>query len=75
MALKRQVIDKQQVVDLRKRTRLSQAQFAAKLYVHVMTVSRWERGESQPSQVHLRQMRQLWGFALGGKAEERRNGS
>ncbi|GAB5546939.1 MAG: hypothetical protein SangKO_066990 [Sandaracinaceae bacterium] len=41
-------IDSSEIRDLRHRIGLTQAQLAALLGVHVMTISRWERGEVVP---------------------------
>ena len=44
---------------LRKRLRLTQRKFARVLGAHVITVSRWERGEVRPDGVTLRLLRVL----------------
>lgn len=47
---------------IRLRLGLSQAGFAAGIGVHVMTVSRWERGWSKPTPETIRLLK-----AMGGK--------
>jgi len=59
----------EQVQGLRDLVRLSQGKFAEKMLVNRVTVWRWEHGKSAPSEVHVRQMRTLWGFAFGTRAE------
>lgn len=71
MATSHVEVDPDAVFELRKRTKLTQVEFAQRLLVTARTVSRWEQGVSRPSEIYLRQMRQLWGFALVG----RKNGS
>jgi transcriptional regulator with XRE-family HTH domain len=65
MPLSQEQIDPELLLNLRKRVRLTQPKFAERLMVHWTTVSRWERGVSRPSPIHLRQMRNLWGFSIG----------
>lgn len=48
-SLEREEVKPQQLVDLRKKLGLSQAQLAQLLGVHALTVSKWERGLLQPS--------------------------
>lgn len=67
---KPKTVDPQLIAGLRARVRLSPTQFARKLLVTRMTVWRWENGKSKPSDVHLRQMYQLWGFSFGVQAKE-----
>lgn len=42
-------MDKDSIRDLRKRLRVSQAEFGQLLGAHPMTVSKWERGVLEPS--------------------------
>ena len=49
----------QRVRRLRKRLKLSQPTFAAKVGVAEMTVSRWERGRARPSKLALARLRAL----------------
>ena len=44
---------------LRKKLKLTQAEFADKMAVDVTTISRWERNEQKPRPVHLRRMDRL----------------
>lgn len=44
------------VRELRRLTKLTQAQFAAAIGVNYVTVSRWETGRIQPSELALRQV-------------------
>ena len=44
---------------LRKKLNLTQTELAKMLGVVKMTVSRWERGETRPSQLALRQIERL----------------
>jgi putative transcriptional regulator len=46
----------EQIKDLRLSLDLTQEQFAGEVGVHVMTVSRWERGESAASGLALREL-------------------
>lgn len=48
-----------QILALRKHLGLSQAAFAARVGVHSMTVSRWERGTVRPSTDTVRMLRRL----------------
>ena len=44
------------VRDLRKRTRLTQEKFAARLGVAFATINRWENGRTKPSPLSLKQI-------------------
>ncbi|KKN74744.1 hypothetical protein LCGC14_0387860 [marine sediment metagenome] len=44
---------------LRQRLGLTQKEFAGRLKVDNVTVSRWERGEQKPSQLAVRQLERL----------------
>ena len=70
MPLTTEKVDPALILGLRARTRLNRAQFALKLLVHPITVWRWETARSRPSEVHLRQMRTLWGFSFGVQSRE-----
>lgn len=52
-------LDKHEIKDLRKRTNMSQQQFADYLSVAKDTVSRWERGQQRASQLAQRQLQRL----------------
>ena len=47
------------IKEMRKSLKLTQAEFARKLKVDVITVSRWERGAQKPSQLARRQLARL----------------
>ena len=42
-------MDRKDIINLRKKTGLSQERFAARLNVSRITVANWERGYSEPS--------------------------
>lgn len=44
---------------LRDSLKLTQSQFARKLRIDVITVSRWERGNQKPSTVAIRKLQRL----------------
>lgn len=44
---------------LRDSLKLTQSQFARKLKIDVITVSRWERGNQKPSMVAVRKLQRL----------------
>lgn len=48
-----------EIKKLRKSLDLSQPQFAAKLRVSAITISRWERGTQKPSDLAHRQLARL----------------
>jgi len=48
-----------EIQKLRLRLRLTQKEFAGRLGVDAITVSRWERGIQKPKPVHLRGMERL----------------
>ena len=48
------------VKELRKKLKLTQAEFAGKMKVSEGTVSRWERGDQKPRPRHIRIMERLW---------------
>ena len=50
--------------DLRKRVRLSQADLAQRLNVDISLISRWEKGERQPSPDQLRAFARIVGVSL-----------
>ncbi len=52
-------MDKDSIIKLRKSLRLTQEQFALKLGVHKLTVSRWERGDKRPSKLADRQLKRI----------------
>ena len=52
-------VDSKAIKELRKSLRLTQKEFAARLKVDVITVSRWERGEQRPSKLALKQLGRL----------------
>jgi len=47
------------VRELRKRTRLTQEKFAARLGVTFPTINRWENGRAKPSPLALKQIEEL----------------
>jgi len=53
------MVETNKVRALRKKLKLSQAEFADKMAVDVTTVSRWERNQQRPRPVHLRRMDRL----------------
>ena len=55
------------VKELRKSLGLTQKEFAARLKVDVITVSRWERGEQRPTQLAVRRLERLEKKAGGTK--------
>lgn len=48
-----------EIKELRKSLNLTQSQFARKMKVDVITISRWERGAQKPSQLAHRQLARL----------------
>ena len=48
-----------QIIGLRRRLDLTQAQLAQMLGVHAMTVSKWERGDAVPTPYNVQQLRLL----------------
>ena len=50
---------KAEIKELRKKLKLTQKEFAGRLKLDVITISRWERGEQRPSAVALRQLARL----------------
>ncbi len=52
-------MDKKEIKALRVKLKLTQKEFAARLKVDALTVSRWERGESRPTEVSVRKMERL----------------
>ena len=48
-----------EIVALRKKLGLSQAALAAKVGVHTLTVSRWERGVTKPAHDAVRLLRRM----------------
>lgn len=48
-----------QIKQLRERLKLTQPELAYKLQIAPMTVSRWERGVSNPSKVFVTQMKKM----------------
>jgi len=54
-----------EIQKLRAKLGLTQKEFAMRLKVDAITVSRWERGEQRPSAVALRQLERLQNRNLG----------
>ena len=52
-------LDKHDIKDLRKRSKMSQIELAAYLGVEKGTVNRWETGKTRPSQLAMRQLHRL----------------
>ena len=50
---------KEEIKDLRSRLKLTQPELAYKLDVAPMTVSRWERGVSEPSKIFIKLMQKM----------------
>lgn len=48
-----------QIKKLRERLKLTQPELAYKLQIAPMTVSRWERGISNPSKIFITQMKKM----------------
>jgi len=48
-----------EIQKLRKKLRLTQKEFAGRLGLDAITISRWERNEQRPRPVHLRRMDRL----------------
>lgn len=46
------------VKKLRKKLRMTSVEFAGLIGVHVVTVSRWENGHSEPGELAARQIRE-----------------
>jgi transcriptional regulator with XRE-family HTH domain len=53
------MIDSGYIASTRREAGLTQAQLALMLGVHVMTVSKWERGTSDPAPYNVQQLRLL----------------
>jgi DNA-binding transcriptional regulator YiaG len=53
------MVDLINIKELRNSLGLSQQQFAQKLGVGLMTVSRWERGKSKPSHLALEKIKKI----------------
>lgn len=49
----------EEIKALRDSLKLTQSQFARKLKIDVITVSRWERGNQKPSTVAIRKLQRL----------------
>jgi len=60
-----------EIKELRKRLKLTQKEFAGRLKLDVITISRWERGEQRPSQLAMRQLARLEKKVKGGNHGER----
>lgn len=52
-------MNKQIIIELRRKLGLSQQAFATKLGVGIMTVSRWERGICQPSHMAIEKIKSI----------------
>lgn len=52
-------MESNEVKSLRQSLGLTQPEFAHKLQIAPMTVSRWERGVSEPSKVFITQMKKM----------------
>ena len=52
-------MNKQIIIELRKKLGLSQQAFATKLGVGIMTVSRWERGICEPSNMAMEKIKSI----------------
>ncbi|KKL65975.1 hypothetical protein LCGC14_2149640 [marine sediment metagenome] len=48
-----------EIRDLRKQLGLTQKEFAGRLGLDAISISRWERGTQRPKAVHLRKMERL----------------
>lgn len=48
-----------EIKELRKRLRMSQQEFAAKLGITTITVLRWEKGHSEPSNMALSKLNEI----------------
>lgn len=59
----------QQILEIRKLLRLTQADFARLFDTHVMTVSRWERGTASPTPYQVALMEQFRQKALVTEAQ------
>jgi DNA-binding transcriptional regulator YiaG len=62
-------MEKNEVVEIRKLLRLTQADFARLFDTHVMTVSRWERGTANPTPYQAALMEQFRVKALSSEAK------
>ena len=51
--------DSKSIIELRKRARMSRNRMSKYLGVAEMTIYRWEKGESRPSLLALRQLHRL----------------
>lgn len=56
---RREFMNKEDILGLRKKLRLTQKEFAGRLKVDAITISRWERGEQKPSAQAERQLNRL----------------
>ena len=52
-------MDKNRVIALRQRLKMTQEQFAEKVGVHRITVWRWEAGEKEPSKFVARELERM----------------
>jgi len=57
--MEEEIMDKEQVKDIRKNLGISQEKLAQKLRVSRMSVYNWEKGIKRPSQLALRQLKRL----------------
>ena len=55
-----------EIQELRKQLGLTQKEFAGRLGLDAISISRWERGAQRPKAVHLRRMARL-SKKVGGK--------
>ncbi|MBC3810082.1 helix-turn-helix domain-containing protein [Undibacterium aquatile] len=62
-------MESNEVVEIRKLLRLTQADFARLFDTHVMTVSRWERGTASPTPYQVALMEQFRVKALASEAK------
>ncbi len=53
------MMNNKEILELRKKLKLTQHELADKLKVEAITVSRWERGQCRPSQQAQRQLNRL----------------
>lgn len=58
-------MDAKDIIELRKRLRMSQEKFAHLLGASMVTVNRWENGHSKPSTIYITQMKKLGGGSVG----------
>lgn len=52
-------MDKEEIIQIRKKLCVSQEKFAQLLGATVVTVNRWENGKAKPSRLYVREIKEL----------------